>query len=104
MGLWCMIVLLEGLAMMYFMEMVTMMYLITLLGMMTQSETHNDILNGYFGEDRLVDNSGNDHLIGRHDANTLVCGLGYDTLIGFNSFKSEIKIFDKEVIKEGKNY
>ena len=57
-------------------------------------------MTGYFVEDCLVDNSGNhkligrignDHLIGRSYANTLVYEFGYDTLIGFNSFESEIK-------------
>ena len=70
-------------------------------------------MNSYFGEDCLVVNSGidkliseigNNYLIDRPKADTFVCNLGYDTIIGFNSFESDIKISDCEVVKEGKNY
>ena len=52
----------------------------------------------------MVDGIGNDYLSGIPDDDTFVCKLGYDTIIGFKSFESDIKISDCEVVKEGKNY
>ena len=43
-------------------------------------------------------------LIGGSNADIYICGLGYDTIIGFNIFERDIKTSDCEVIKEGRNY
>ncbi|HJT83374.1 MAG TPA: hypothetical protein VJ697_02735 [Nitrososphaeraceae archaeon] len=42
----------------------------------------------------MVGGIGNDHLIGELDADTFVCGLGYDIIIGLDIFESDIKTSD----------